>query len=85
MTNPWIQLSKAIGCGGCSRTTTIESPYTCNHCGRMLCGHCGEFCSDHTPLTKHAANLPCTCTQLVEFGIVNPDCKRHGPLQWANR
>jgi len=42
-----IQLSKMMSCGGCGKTTTVESNHTCKTCGRMLCGDCGDRCKDH--------------------------------------
>ena len=47
MNDIWIELSKAITCGGCGKTTVIDSPHTCKKCGRMLCGECGNLCKDH--------------------------------------
>lgn len=43
----YVELSKSMSCGGCGKTTTVESPHTCKTCGRMLCGNCGIYCNDH--------------------------------------
>lgn len=48
----WEDVARAIGCGGCPNITTIQSPYICKTCGRMLCGWCGEYCADHKPEEK---------------------------------
>lgn len=49
--NDWIkELAKAITCGNCGETTTIESEHYCGKCGRVLCEECGKKygrCKDH--------------------------------------
>ena len=48
----WGKLADAVSCGYCGKTTTRDSEYTCEKCGRILCAECGDlwgWCKDHIP------------------------------------
>jgi hypothetical protein len=47
MSDEWVEISKAMSCGNCNKTTSVESKASCVKCGRMLCGNCGDLCKDH--------------------------------------
>jgi len=41
-----ISLSKAMICAGCSKIISVESRYSCDICGMMLCLDCRK-CKTH--------------------------------------
>ena len=62
----WVALERAISCGYCGKTTTVESEYACSRCGRILCPLCGErwsFCKDHIPVCYHPELMPTAWNQ----------------------
>ena len=78
MQNIWIELSKTMGCGGCSNNTTVESEHTCKTCGRMLCGSCGEFCKDHAPNKVLHADAASLSAPDDTTGAFDEACSGHG-------
>ncbi len=50
------ELSKMVTCGNCGEITTVDLPYACLECGRMLCGKCGFWCEDHCNLDEMRSN-----------------------------
>jgi len=62
----WVAVERAISCGYCEETTTVESKYSCSKCGRVLCPACGErwsFCKDHIPICGHPGLIPTAWNQ----------------------
>jgi len=54
-------MAKSMSCGGCKIFTTVDSEYTCEECGRMLCVSCGQYwglCEDHRPKCGHPELFP---------------------------
>lgn len=43
----WKDLSQTLGCGGCPTLIKVDTEYTCNVCGRMICENCKNLCKFH--------------------------------------
>lgn len=74
MNNTFYEMSKMMGCSGCSNNTTVESKFSCTTCGMMLCGECGDRCKTHKIdtariLVDWECNLSCTycCNEQQRF------------------
>ena len=77
----WADMEKAISCGYCGNATTVESPFACSSCGRILCDECGErwgWCKDHVPVCSHPELLPTRWNQeRPEAAAMTGSCKHN--------
>ncbi len=80
-TETYKRMAESMSCGGCGLIINVDSEYTCEHCGRMLCDRCGTHwgvCKDHRPKCHHPDIIPTTWDQSrPKPAIVEGNCRHN--------